>query len=86
MWTFHSLRHVFATWALSQPGARIGDLSRLLGHSTLRVTLEAESRPNAARHRRYGSRHIPVHHIRDNSLQVARRRPGAVGDLTVASP
>jgi integrase len=29
MWTFHSLRHVFATWALSQPGARIEDVSRL---------------------------------------------------------
>ena len=37
-WTFHSLRHVFATWALSQPGARIEDVSRLLGHSTVRVT------------------------------------------------
>ncbi|MBW3546820.1 MAG: site-specific integrase [Actinobacteria bacterium] len=33
-WTFHSLRHVFATWALAQPGARIKDVSRLLGHST----------------------------------------------------
>lgn len=38
VWTFHSLRHVFATWALSQPGARIEDVSRLLGHSTVRVT------------------------------------------------
>jgi integrase len=37
-WTFHSLRHVFATWALSRPGARIEDVSRLLGHSTVRVT------------------------------------------------
>jgi integrase len=37
-WTFHSLRHVFATWALAQPGARIEDVSRLLGHSTVRVT------------------------------------------------
>jgi len=37
-WTFHSLRHVFATWALSQPGARIEDVSRLLGHSSVRVT------------------------------------------------
>jgi len=40
VWTFHSLRHVFATWALSQPGARIEDVSRLLGHSTVRVTQE----------------------------------------------
>jgi integrase len=31
VWTFHSLRHVFATWALAQPGARIEDVSRLLG-------------------------------------------------------
>jgi integrase len=37
-WTFHSLRHVFATWALAQPGARIEDVSRLMGHSTVRVT------------------------------------------------
>ncbi|MHB1446619.1 MAG: tyrosine-type recombinase/integrase [Acidimicrobiales bacterium] len=38
VWTFHSLRHVFATWALRQPGARIEDVSRLLGHSSIRVT------------------------------------------------
>jgi integrase len=37
-WTFHSLRHVFATWALNQPGMRIEDVSRLLGHSNIRVT------------------------------------------------
>jgi integrase len=37
-WTFHSLRHVFATWALSQPGIRIKDVSRLMGHSSIRVT------------------------------------------------
>lgn len=37
-WTFHSLRHVFATWALQQEGARIEDVSRLLGHSSVRVT------------------------------------------------
>ncbi len=37
-WTFHSLRHVLANWALSRPGARIEDVSRLLGHSTVRVT------------------------------------------------
>ncbi|MGH9153134.1 MAG: tyrosine-type recombinase/integrase [Acidimicrobiales bacterium] len=39
-WTFHSLRHVFATWALNQPGLRIEDVSRLLGHSSVRVTQE----------------------------------------------
>lgn len=38
VWSFHSLRRVFATWALSQPGARIEDVSRLMGHSTVRVT------------------------------------------------
>jgi integrase len=37
-WTFHSLRHVFATWALNQPGLRIEDVSRLMGHSSIRVT------------------------------------------------
>jgi len=38
VWTFHSLRHVFATWALNQPGLRLEDVSRLLGHSSTRVT------------------------------------------------
>ena len=37
-WKFHSLRHVFATWALAQPGLRIEDVSRLMGHSSVRVT------------------------------------------------
>ncbi len=37
-WTFHSLRHVFATWALNQPGLRLEDVARLLGHSSTRVT------------------------------------------------
>jgi site-specific recombinase XerD len=32
------LRHVFATWALVQPGLRLEDVSRLLGHSGTRVT------------------------------------------------
>jgi len=39
-WTFHSLRHVFATWALAQPNIRIEDVSRLMGHSSIRVTQE----------------------------------------------
>ena len=39
-WTFHSLRHVFATWSLGQPGIRIEDVSRLMGHSSIRVTQE----------------------------------------------
>lgn len=46
-WTFHSLRHVFATWALSQPGARVEDVSRLLGHSTVRVTQDLYIAPDA---------------------------------------
>ncbi len=37
-WTFHSLRHVFATWALHDARIPIEDLSRLLGHSSTRVT------------------------------------------------
>jgi integrase len=38
VWKFHSLRHVFATWALTQPGLRIEDVSQLMGHSSVRVT------------------------------------------------
>ncbi|MGH9282350.1 MAG: tyrosine-type recombinase/integrase [Acidimicrobiales bacterium] len=45
-WSFHSLRHVFATWALDQPGARIADVSRLLGHSTVRVTQDLYIAPD----------------------------------------
>jgi len=45
-WTFHSLRHVFATWALSQPGARLEDVSRLLGHSSVRITQEIYVSPD----------------------------------------
>ncbi len=52
-WVFHSLRHVFATWALSRLGAHIEDVSRLLGHSTVRVTpdgsgLRPAGRPSSA--------------------------------------
>ncbi len=46
VWTFHSLRHVFATWALSQPGARIEDVSRLLGHSSVRITQDIYVSPD----------------------------------------
>lgn len=45
-WTFHSLRHVFATWALSQPGARIEDVSRLMGHSSVRITQDIYVNPD----------------------------------------
>lgn len=44
---FHSLRHVFAIWALAQPGARSEDVSRLLGHSTVPVTQDLYIAPDA---------------------------------------
>jgi integrase len=53
LWTFHSLRHVFATWALGQPGARIEDVSRLLGHSTVRVTQDIYISPDADLYNRF---------------------------------
>ena len=40
MWTFHSLRHVFASWALGLEGVTIEDVSRFMGHSSTRVTAE----------------------------------------------
>ncbi len=46
VWTFRSLRHVFATWALSQPGARIEDVSRLMGHSSVRITQDVYVSPD----------------------------------------
>jgi integrase len=52
-WTFHSLRHVFATWALAQPGARIEDVSRLLGHSTVRVRQDLYIAPDADLYNRF---------------------------------
>lgn len=39
-WRFHSLRHVFATWALAVVGVPIEDVSRFMGHSSTRVTQE----------------------------------------------
>jgi integrase len=37
-WTFHGLRHVFATWALHDARIPMEDVSRLMGHSSTRVT------------------------------------------------
>ena len=37
-WTFHSLRHVVATWALHEARIPIEHASRLLGHFSTRVT------------------------------------------------
>jgi integrase len=45
-WSFHSLRHVFATWALAQPGARLEDVSKLLGHSSVRITQDLYVSPD----------------------------------------
>ena len=52
-WTFHSLRHVFATWALSQPGARIEDVSRLLGHASVRITQDIYVNPDGDLYERF---------------------------------
>ena len=53
VWTFHSLRHVFATWALSQPGARIEDVSRLMGHSSVRITQDIYVSPDGDLFKRF---------------------------------
>ena len=39
-WTWHSLRHVFCTTALSTWKLDVTDVSRLAGHSNTRVTFE----------------------------------------------
>jgi integrase len=39
-WTWHSLRHVFCTTALTTWGMDVSDVSRLAGHANVRVTLE----------------------------------------------
>ena len=39
-WTWHSLRHVFCTTALNIWGMDVADVSRLAGHSNVRITLE----------------------------------------------
>jgi integrase len=52
-WSFHSLRHVFATWALAQPGARVEDVSRLLGHASVRVTQDIYINPDGDLHDRF---------------------------------
>ncbi len=49
----HSHRHVFATWALAQPGARIEDVPRLLGHSTVRVTQDLYISPDGDLYERF---------------------------------
>ena len=39
-WTWHSLRHVFCTTALNIWRMDVSDVSRLAGHSNIRITLE----------------------------------------------
>ena len=39
-WTWHSLRHVFCTTALFTWQIEASDVSRLAGHSNVRVTLD----------------------------------------------
>lgn len=46
MWTFHSLRHVFCHVGLVPPGARIEDVSRLMGHSSVRITQDIYVSPD----------------------------------------
>lgn len=53
VWTFDSLRHVFATWALAQPGARLEDVSRLLGHSSVRITQDVYIAPDGDLYKRF---------------------------------
>lgn len=52
-WTFHSLRHVFATLALIQPGLRLEDVSRLMVHSSVRATQEICIHVNDDLYRRF---------------------------------
>nr|MDQ3757622.1 tyrosine-type recombinase/integrase [Actinomycetota bacterium] len=53
LWTFHSLRHVFASWALGLPGVTIEDVSRFLGHSSPRVTADIYVHLTAAAFERF---------------------------------
>jgi integrase len=52
LWTFHSLRHVFAGWALSI-GTPIEDLSRFMGHSSTRVTQDIYVHVHGDAHERF---------------------------------
>ena len=39
-WTWHSLRHVFCTTALFTWGLEAVDVSRMAGHTNVRITLD----------------------------------------------
>ncbi len=43
----------FATWALSQPGGRIEDVSRLMGHSSVRITQDIYVSPDGDLFKRF---------------------------------
>lgn len=53
LWTFHSLRHVFATWALSLPGVSVEDVARFMGHAGARVTQDIYIHVTAAAYDRF---------------------------------
>jgi integrase len=52
LWTFHSLRHVFATWALAI-GTPVEDVSKFLGHSSTRVTQDVYAHVHGDAHERF---------------------------------
>jgi integrase len=51
-WTYHHLRHVFATWALNK-GTPIEDLSRFLGHADTRNTQDIYIHIHGNHHTRF---------------------------------
>jgi integrase len=46
-WTWHSLRHVFCTTALSTWKLEASDVSRMAGHANVRITLDMYVGPTA---------------------------------------
>lgn len=51
-WTYHHLRHVFATWAITK-GTPIEDLSRFLGHANTRITQDIYIHIHGNHHTRF---------------------------------
>jgi integrase len=52
-WLVGSDGLVFATWALAQPDARLEDISRLLGHSSIRTNQDRYITPDGDLHHRF---------------------------------
>jgi integrase len=69
---------VFATWALAQPGARIEDVSRLLGHSTVRVTQDLYIAPDADLYDRFYQATRMKAHWQGGGAKAAVRPPAGV--------